>query len=502
MRRIPGRIGPTLGTCVLLAAVSAASVGLNTDLTAPPRFDGAGYAVLGEALATGRGYREISLPGSPRHAHFPPGYPAALALIWRSFGRSNVAGHAFSMVCTTVAVLLAWRWFRTVVTPRTALLLGLALPLNWTWARGGGSIQSEPFYTLLQMLAVIASARAARRVGFGVGCVLGLALAACILTRHVGVCLAAASAVDLGLRGRRRTLGAAGLTAAALVLPWAGWLATVREPTQVGLLERRGLAARVAEQGLFYLQRIPDQITGPFVEVGTVFRRSTAVAVAANLWAVLGAGVVIWGWVRALRTPRRRLAGLVPFTTLALLLVWPFTEAGRFLVPLVPFLLVGAVEGLAGPVARVTRRRPRTWAAGIVLAASLPYAAYSVAAGRAEAQRGTHADFDAACRWIARHATRPGPILSRHPGEVFWQTGRQGIPPEPPEPEAIDRLIGRLGVHYLLIDDARYANEAPNPLNRYVERYHDRVTLLWEKSRGASTTRIFGVFGGRMRTLE
>ncbi len=496
MRRIAGRIGPTLVTCVVLAAVSAGSVGLNTDLTAPPRFDGAGYAVLGEALASGRGYREINLPGSPRHAHFPPGYPAALALVWRSFGRSNVAAHAFSMLCTAVAVLLAWRLFRTMESPRTALLLGLAVSLNWTWGRAGGAIQSEPFYTLLEMLAVIASARAGRRGGAGDGGVLGLALAACLLTRHVGVCLAAASAVDLGLRGRWRTLGTAGLTATVLVLPWAGWLATVGEHTQVGLLERRGLAARVAEQGLFYLRRIPDQITGPFVEVGTVFRRSPALAGVATLWAVLGTGVVIWGWVSALRTPRRRLAGLVAFTTLALLLVWPFTEAGRFLVPLVPFLLVGAVEGLAGPIARMTRRRPRTWAAGIVLAATLPYAAYCVAAGRAEAQRGTHADFDAACRWIARHATRPGPVLSRHPGEVYWQTGRLGVPPEPPEPEAIDRLIGRLGVPYLLIDDGRYANEAPNPLSRYVERHPDRATLLWEKRRGASTIRIFEVTPG------
>jgi hypothetical protein len=346
------------------------------------------------------------------------------------------------------------------------------------------------------MLAVLAATRAGRRGGVGDGCVLGVALAVCILTRHVGICLAAASAVDLALRGRWRTLGAAGLTAAVLVLPWVGWLATVREHTQVGLLERRGLAARVAEQGLFYLRRIPDQITGPFVEVGTVFRRSPTVAAVATMWAVLGAGVVIWGWVKALRNPRRRLAGLVPFATLALLLVWPFTEAGRFLVPLVPFLLVGAVEGLAGPVARVTRRRPRTWAAGIVLAATLPYAAYSVAAGRAEAQRETHADFDAACRWIARHATRPGPILSRHPGEVYWQTGRLGIAPESPEPEAIDRLIGRLGVPYLLIDDARYANEPPNPLSRYVERYPDRVALLWEERRGNSTIRIFGIIQG------
>src|SRR5258707_8858372 len=69
MRRIPRRLGSALGPGVLPAVASAASVGLNTELSAPPRFDGAGYAVLGEALAEGRGYREIDLPGSPRHAH-------------------------------------------------------------------------------------------------------------------------------------------------------------------------------------------------------------------------------------------------------------------------------------------------------------------------------------------------------------------------------------------------------------------------------------------------
>ena len=138
MRQIHERLVSTLGPCMFLAVVAAASVGLNTDLSAPPRFDGAGYAVLGEALASGAGYREISEPGSPRHAHFPPGYPAALALLWSFTGRSVVAAHVFSISCTVAAVLLAWRWFRTIYSPRLALILGLALALNWTWGRVGG----------------------------------------------------------------------------------------------------------------------------------------------------------------------------------------------------------------------------------------------------------------------------------------------------------------------------------------------------------------------------
>ena len=141
-------LGSTLRPGIFLAAVSGALVGFNTDVSSPPRFDGAGYAVLGESLATGQGYREIDRPGVPRHAHFPPGYPAALALLWRISGRSVAAAHLFSAACTVAAVLLAWRWFRTLYPPRPAFLLALALALNWTWGRVGGAIQSEPLYIL------------------------------------------------------------------------------------------------------------------------------------------------------------------------------------------------------------------------------------------------------------------------------------------------------------------------------------------------------------------
>jgi hypothetical protein len=486
MSPIQRRLKSDLGAGFLLAIVSAASVGLNTDLQAPPRFDGAGYAVLGEALATGRGYREISDPAAPRHAHFPPGYPAALAVIWRSTGRSVAAAHVFSAACIVAAVLLAWRGFLTIYPRRLALILGLALAVNWTWGRVGGSIQSEPFYIVLEMLAVLVAVRAGRRGGVALGIALGVALAACVLTRHVGACLVAAVLLDLGLRRRFGELGAAGLTAFALILPWIGWLAMVRHNTQAGLLVQGGLIARIAGQAVFYVQRLPDQLTGPIVEVGTVFRRSPTIAGLVNLWAAAVTSLMIWGCAKTLRSPRRRLAGMIVFLTLALLLVWPFQEAGRFLIPLVPFLLAGAMEGLASLISLTGTRRPRTWAAGMILAISIPYAAYAVATGRAAAQQRIHADFDAACRRIASDTTRPGLVLTSHAGEVFWQTGRQGVAWDSPEPEAIDRLIDRLGIAYLLIDEDRYANAAEDPLVQYVRRYPDRVTLVWRGSRGVT----------------
>ncbi|HWE37400.1 MAG TPA: hypothetical protein VG406_12600, partial [Isosphaeraceae bacterium] len=321
----------------LVGLVAAAAIGWGTGFREPPRFDGAGYAVLGWSLATGQGYRALDHPDRPRHAHFPPGYPIALAALWAVTGRSVVAAHLFSWACTTAAVVLAWRWFRALYPRRIALALGLALAINWTWVRFGGEIRSEPLYLLLGQLAVWLAWWGARR---GLGVVLGAAT----LTRHVGIALALAIGIDLGLRGRRRSAATMGLVVAAILAPWAFWMARVGQGTQVGLVPGEGLPRVLAENAWFYTRRLPDQVTGPLVEVATVFRPGWARP--AGAWAVAASALIVAGWVAAARSKRRRLAALVPATTLPLLLAWPFTEAGRFLVPLVPFVLVGALEGL------------------------------------------------------------------------------------------------------------------------------------------------------------
>jgi hypothetical protein len=485
------------GTAIVI--VAAIVIGGNMDRSAPPRFDGAGYAVLGEALATGRGYREIDHPEQPRHAHYPPGYPAALALLWRLVGPSIAAAHELSRLSTLTAILAAWWWFRSLYPARIARLLGLALALNWTWGRVGGSIQSEPLYLLLEMLAIVAASRTGRGDGKGIadGAVLGLVLGACVLTRHVGICLLLAVNLDLWLRGRRVAAVSAGLVATIAIAPWLVWLALVHQGTQVELLAQGGLGSRLWQHALFYIQRIPDQLTGPAVEIGTVFRNSRRIFAIANVWAILASGLVVGGWCRALRTRRLRLAGLVPLIHLPLLVAWPFTEAGRFLVPLVPFILVGAVEGWASVIARAPGRcgRPRTWAVLTVLTLSLPYTAYSILTDRAGAQRRAYRDFDAACGWIADRGSVAGPVYSRHPGEVYWLTGRPGLAPRSDDPDEIGRGIARYHVAYLLIDEERYRRAPPNLLTGYVSSHPGRVRRVWRAETGGTSITVYAVVG-------
>jgi hypothetical protein len=463
----------------ILASLTLAALARNTRLDAPPRFDGAGYSVLARSLASGQGYREIDHPDRPRHTHFPPGYPLTLAAIWTASGVSARSAHALSVACTVIAVLLSWLWLDRLYPPLTAWLLGLALACNWRWQRDGGAIQSEPLFLLLGSLAVLLTTGVGQRGGAVRAVVLGLVFGLAVLTRHAGMGLLLACLLDLGLRRRRTEATLAGLTGVAVVLPWLFWLRSAGRATQVSLLPSRGLGRLAADQALFYAQRLPDQIAGPLIEIATVFLPDLASP--ATFGAIVATLLIVRGWAGCLRSMSKRLAGLVPLSTLPILLVWPFTEAGRFLIPLVPFILIGAVEGLARLLAWRRVRRPRQVAAVALLLSSIPYPAYALITNRAEAQRHTQDAFDAACAWIARHGDRPGPVLTRHPGEIFWQTGRPALAPADEDPVAIDRLIDAYGVAYLLIDEDRYARAPTNPLARYAAERTGRTTVRFAR---------------------
>lgn len=461
----------------LMLLVSAAGQLRHTSLSEPPRYDGAGYALLARSIHTGAGYREIDHPDRPSHAHFPPGYPLSLAALWSLTGDSATAAHALSIACTVAAVLLCWRWLATLYPERVAALLGLALACNWRWQRDGGMIRSEPLFLLLTALALLAAVRLRRRGGFGNALALGGLLGAAMLTRHVGVMLAAAVLLDGWLARRCREVLVAAVVAGACVLPWVVYLKQTRQPTQAGLLPQEGIVALAGAQAMFYAQRLPDQLTAPLIEVGTVFQpqwRWAATAVA-----LLASAVIVVGWFRALGRPRRRLAGWSALLTMALLLVWPFTEAGRFLVPLLPMILVGALEGLVWASRRVGCRPSRSLIALLLLASAVPYTVYAAVANRAAAERRLDAGFDAACAWLSSPERRPGPILTRHPGEVAWQTGREAVAPTAAEPHVIDADIARYGVVYVLVDASRYANAPENPLEYHAAKRPSRFREAW-----------------------
>jgi hypothetical protein len=169
---------------------------------------------------------------------------------------------------------------------------------------------------------------------------------------------------------------------------------------------------------------------------------------------------------------------------LGLLIFWPFTEAGRFLIPLLPWLVAGLAEGSTSTLKGLGIPVDRSRAAMGVCLVSLPFTLYGIATGRAAAAERTHAAFDAACRWIGEEGTQPGPILTRQPGEAYWLSGRKALSPEQAT-WAIEEQVRRYGVAYLILDEARYTNAPVNPLSGFVRE--TRLPLRAVGPRGSTT---------------
>lgn len=488
------------GRLLTLAVIAFVALGFglaNTRFTAPPRFDGAGYAVLARSLVEGRTYRDWDHPDRPRHTHFPPGYPLVLAGAWSVLGERVQVAHAINLLFEATAVVLAALWFRELFGRRVAFSMALALAVNWSWARTAGAIQSESLFLMLGQAAILlASRRDGADLRMGRSLALGALLGFAVLTRHVGVALVIAIVLDLATSRRWKALGTTLATCSLVITPWIVWLSRARRGSQADLLwSSTSLLESLAGNGLFYVRRIPDQIIGPFIEVATVFSGRPALGWLATGFALVVTVVVVLGWWDCRRDSRgraRRLVPLVALSTMALLLVWPFTEAGRFLIPLVPCLLIGALVGGGAVVGGLIPGRGRgvtVWIARLILAASLPYSVFAIVTDRIGAQQRTQREFDEVCEWIRARVEQPGPVLSRHPGDVYWLTGRSALAPASDDPSEIEELIMRYHVAYLIVDRDRYANAPPHPLGRYVAGGERRVRRAFE----AGAVQVFEV---------
>src|SRR5262249_32898427 len=96
--------------------------------------DDALYSATARALATGQGYKIISLPYQPAQTKYPPVYPFLLSLIWRvspNLPANLTAMMLLSVLAATTASVLIWlylsgcqyvsRWWALLTVGLTAL---------------------------------------------------------------------------------------------------------------------------------------------------------------------------------------------------------------------------------------------------------------------------------------------------------------------------------------------------------------------------------------------
>jgi hypothetical protein len=221
----------------------------------------------------------------------------------------------------------------------------------------------------------------------------------------------------------------------------------------LGTVTFGGMLARIA--------RNTGEYVGDHIPVLLIGARNTWLALAVGV-AVVGSAAAGW----AMRVSRAGVAEFLLPLYLGLLLVWPAEWAGeRFILPVLPVLLLYAAEAVAAGASRVGAPRAAGVAVtGMVLLMALPAQKLALSSGsycRQEFRRGepfpcalpVWRDFFALAEQTRGTLPEGSVVLSRKP-TLFWAFS--GYPsrtyPFSPEPDTLFAAARRAGAEYVQSD--------------------------------------------------
>jgi hypothetical protein len=338
----------------ILAGLVVLHVALAILLFDPKPFvggDNAGYMILAESIETGQGYRDIHIPGAPRHGQYPPVYPTVLAIA-AALGGGLITFKILSTVFTSTALVFLFLLARRRLSTEGALAVVAPFAASSVLLYYSHWVLSEALFVLLTLIALWAAERLldGRR---WLALSLGFALLA-YLTRSAGLPLVLALLVVLASRRKWRELAAAGGAALSVMVAWWAWgrmaagegaqdyssnflLLDPYDP-ELGMIGPGGLLARVIyNTRLYAIEVLPESLVGATPGLLTLM-----LAFVASLLLI---ALALVAWVRGIRG--QRALELFVFLYVTLIVLWPeaWTDR-RFLLPLLPVVFVLGASGL------------------------------------------------------------------------------------------------------------------------------------------------------------
>lgn len=428
-----------LGLVLLGALAVVVGVAVLDTLAVGVMKDDGMYVILARSLATGQGYRYLNLPGAPAATHFPPGYPALLALVSLvspRFPASIVAFKLVNAVLLAAGAIFAARLVRDRIGSQPlALGIGVASAVSIPLLVLSSMVMSEPLF-LAMVLALLA---ALERFAEGPGTtrramLLGVGIGASMLVRSHGIALVGAVLVVLAARRRWRDAGIITGVALLCIMPWQWWSARHGTDLPAPLLGAYGPYTGWWVRGLAEMgpSMIPRTLERTIPEIASMLEvlfspGRSAAAHAATLLA-LGALVVtgVLSFWRRLPITLLFLGGY-----LGVVLIWPFAPT-RFVWCVWPLVLLLPALGLYAAITRATW--PRLARAGLVLAfawLAVGYGAYELRGVRGSwwssiARANTKA-LDPLATWILANTTPDQIIATNDEEAVFLYTGRRTV---------------------------------------------------------------------------
>jgi hypothetical protein len=438
-----GWVAPAIAFAIVLAVGLSIIDGLPVGVM----YDDGMYVILAKAIATGHGLHWLQLPGAPAAVHFPPGYPAVLALLWWLYPHFpanvvlfKIASALFLAASAAGVTLFARR--RLGWSNRSAGVLAVATTVGVPTLVLSAQVMSEPFFLALLLPALLFAESVAEadgnadRVTNWVA--LGVAVGLLSLVRSNGIALAAG--VGLVLVLRRRARAALVFVASTLVVlaPWQLWVHAHRNaisPVVGGNYESYAtwLASGFRQVGPALAART---IVATSHESAGMLMAMAAPSMMPTLQLIALALLLLLSGLGA-----RRLWKLAPVTAafigfyLLIVIVWPFTPI-RFLWAIWPLLVLLPVLGALAAVEWRPAQRASQAARYVALAGAcmlvVGYGRYNVSAyhGRwwSSIARSNAQVARPLVRWVATNTPANAIVASEVESMMYLYAGRRAVP--------------------------------------------------------------------------
>ena len=549
--RTPG-ISRTI-TRFLLAAILLGSCLLSFLLLRTDRFgayhDDGIYVTTTKAMIEGHGYRIMSLPDEPAQTKYPPFYPFLLSLIWRvypEFPQNLTPMMLLSVVATLSFLLVTWSYLvkNDYATHWQALIVVAMTALNWRTMILATSVYSEMLFALLAVAALHVTEKHEKsanplRAGLIAGVFSGLAF----LTRSSGIALVISVAVYFMLRKQWKKALLPVAVASVFVIGWIAWCYFNKTGSQglnspyytsylghlnqvVGDLQAQSGSSRAAILVGVAAQNLVGGVlvSLPLVCAGLRYDAFAGLSgyglLAAFCATFLILVLIAMGFFRSL-TERVRLLHIYVLACLGLYLFWlPGISYDRFLMPLLPFLLLFLVHELGVLVALAhngmlsTSGVGRISAAliGLILAVVVGLTLYgdvsgaysSFAALRTSSARA--AEDSQAIAWIKEHTDTSENLMCYRDPKFFLYTGHKAVRPFPMTEgysweeddasmeklaQSVFRIIDESGGRYVVTTSSDFELEDRPEQHRttfstLIERHPQNFVLVFESGDGGS----------------
>jgi 4-amino-4-deoxy-L-arabinose transferase-like glycosyltransferase len=314
------------------------------------------YVTTAKALATGEGYRIISLPYEPAQTKYPPLYPFLLSLIWSLF--PHFPGNLIPMMLLTIAAalgFLALSYHYLVrhgyANRRQALLVVALVAVNWRTVALVTTLYSEMLYGLISLLALyLADEYEKHNKGWTWGAMTGIAIGLTFLTRSLGLTLLVALAAHSIIHKRWKRAVLPLTVGSMFVIAWLAWC----------YINRTTADGSNVDYYTDYFGHISQVVTSLHLQNNTpkwlvlieLFGRNTLMfTLVSPVVVLLGLDYssatyfgfvslfILAGFIRQVRSGLR-LMHIYLICYIAMAAVVPFPSYDRYLIPLLPFFLL------------------------------------------------------------------------------------------------------------------------------------------------------------------